>query len=41
LMNSQVDPQMQQRISQTMRAFILSFVREAGRKRQSVCAADD
>src|ERR1700693_5957673 len=31
LMNSQVDPQIPQRISQTMRAFIQSFVREGNR----------
>jgi len=30
LMNSHVDPQIQQRISQTMRAFIYLFVREVG-----------
>src|SRR5438309_8294001 len=35
LMNSQVEPQMTQRISQTMRAFIWSFVREAALGRQS------
>src|SRR5258708_24195811 len=32
LMNSQVEPQIQQRISQTMRAFIWTFVCEAGQK---------